>query len=441
MTEQTENGESPFLSNAKVDEENWTQVEKVEEDGEESPSNNNDNNTESVATAVVEGDDEEPDEEGQEVPISGSESNNNNTESPLDIPTGNDDPVAVAAAADEKKSIDSPVKRVSRQVLERASASMRQVQGHVGQAMQKAGPSVRQVMEKAGPSVRQAMEKVGPSMRQLGEQVGQVTAQKSRELSVGTQMAVAAATASTAHTLNQIGSHPMEQDETTGQHKVKGEKTDGFITGIHDYGIQGLSIVGFLAAVISMILIEAHLVDFTSLLTMILCPLIFWQKIQLKSLGGMRGQQNSLRDKVNTLTNENAKLTSSIDVMEQQVEQYVFIYLYLYVYIYTYIYIYICVCVCVFLFCVACMLCVPFVCLFVCVFLTTRVGWFLGVVVLGRLPYQEEERNRDQGVCLVCVRGKKRDKPHNDLTWRPPPLSLSLAVLLLVFCLLFPRHV
>ena len=410
MTEQTENGESPFLSNAKVDEENWTQVEKVEENGEESPSNNNDNNTESVATptAVVEGDDEEPDEEGQEVPISGSESNNN-TESPLDIPTGNDDPVAVAAAADEKKSTDSPVKRVGRQVLERASASMRQVQGHVGQAMQKAGPSVRQVMEKAGPSVRQAMEKVGPSMRQLGEQVGQVTAQKSRELSVGTQMAVAAATASTAHTLNQIGSNPMEQDETTGQHKVKGEKTDGFITGIHDYGIQGLSIVGFLAAVISMILIEAHLVDFTSLLTMILCPLIFWQKTQLKSLGGMRGQQNSLREKVNTLTNENAKLTSSIDVMEQQVEQYVFVYLYFSVYIYTYIY----VCVCFsFVSLVCCVSCL-FVC--VCVFNnTSRLVFFGGGGGggggVGEVVQRQSRRRKKQRPWCVCVCARKETR-------------------------------
>ena len=249
-------------------------------------------------------------------------------------------------AGESMRQVQEKAGESMRQVQEKAGESLRTVQQHVGKAHEKAGQSMRQVQEKAGQSMRQvqekageslrnfqqhvghALERAGPSMRQMGEQVGQmvqqvgqVTAQKSRELSLGTQLAVAAATASTSHTLSQIGSHPLEADEETGNHKVKGEGTDGLITGLHDYGVQGLSVMGFLSALVSMILIVGHLVDFSSLLTMVLSPLVFWQKTQLKALGGMRGQQNALLEKVNTLTMENSKLTESIDTMEQQVQQ------------------------------------------------------------------------------------------------------------------------
>ncbi|KAL7573365.1 hypothetical protein ACA910_011725 [Epithemia clementina (nom. ined.)] len=229
-----------------------------------------------------------------------------------------------------------------RQVTDKASASMRQVKDKAGASMRqvtekasasmrhvtdKASASMRQVSDKASASMRQVKEhvgqtlqKAGPSVRQMTQQVSQVTVQKSRELSLGTQMAVAAATASTAHTFGQIGSHPLEEAED-GRHKVKGESTDGWVTGAHEYGIQALCVIGFVSALTSMILIVGHLSDICSLLTMVICPMVFWQKTQLKSLGGMRGQQNALREKVNTLTAENSKLSSSIDTMERQVEQ------------------------------------------------------------------------------------------------------------------------
>mmetsp|Transcript_1641 Transcript_1641/g.2354 ORF Transcript_1641/g.2354 Transcript_1641/m.2354 type:complete len:405 (-) Transcript_1641:52-1266(-) len=162
--------------------------------------------------------------------------------------------------------------------------------------------------------IRPALEKAGTSVRKVTE----VTAQKSREISFGTQLAVAAATAHASHTVSQIGSNPLESDQG-GSHKVKGESTDGFVTGFHQYGIQGLSVVAFVSGVCSMFLVVAHVVDFSSLIMMGIAPLVFWQKTKLQQLGGMRGQQNLLRDKVNALTMENGKLTASIDEMEVQV--------------------------------------------------------------------------------------------------------------------------
>ena len=127
-------------------------------------------------------------------------------------------------------------------------------------------------------------------------------------MSLGTKMAIAAATGST---LNQIGNDDEDvKDEDTGP-------------GMKSYGIHGLSIVGFGSAIASMFMISGIWVGFTSLFTIALSPLAVWQRVQLDSLGGMRGQQNALRQKVNNLTSENNKLTSSIDDFEQQVEKYV----------------------------------------------------------------------------------------------------------------------
>lgn len=184
----------------------------------------------------------------------------------------------------------------------------------------KAGESVKQIHQATAESVGRFKDGAGQHLSKAGESMKQVTqaaGNKTRELSFGTQLAVAAATAHASHTVSQIGSNPLESDEQG--HKVKGEGTDGFITNIHQYGIHGLSVVAFVSGLASMIMVVAHIVDINSLLMLVLSPLVFWQKTKLQALGGMRGQQNLLRQKVNALTVENGKLTNSIDEMEAQV--------------------------------------------------------------------------------------------------------------------------
>jgi len=207
---------------------------------------------------------------------------------------------------------------------------------HIRPALQKAGESVRQISEATKLKTAEITEATKKKTAEIAEATKKKTAEfhaaasaktrefhaaasaKTRELSIGTQIAVAAATAKTSHTISQIGSHPLETHED-GSVKVKGEGNDGIITGVHAYGIQGLAVVSCVSALLSLVMVMAHLVDFMSLLLLVLSPLVFWQKTKLKELGGMRGQQNALREKVNTLTVENNKLTDSIDTMESQV--------------------------------------------------------------------------------------------------------------------------
>lgn len=210
----------------------------------------------------------------------------------------------------------NPVKKLGAKLQESArklTASSRQIhETHIRPKLQQAGASVRLITE---------------TTKQKTREITAATAQKTRDLGLTTQLAVAAATAKTSHTLSQIGSNPLEHDVEIGdaeggrRHKVKGEATDGFVTHLHQYGVQGFCVIAFVSGVVSLVLVVAHLVDFSSLFLMALAPLAFWQKTQLKSLGGMRGQQNELREHVNKLTSENGKLKTSIDQMEEQVAE------------------------------------------------------------------------------------------------------------------------
>ena len=58
-----------------------------------------------------------------------------------------------------------------------------------------------------------------------------------------------------------------------------------------------------------------------SVMTMTMTPFCAYQKRELNELGGMRGQQNQLRQSVNQLQTENNILTTSVDQLELNVNQ------------------------------------------------------------------------------------------------------------------------
>ena len=180
--------------------------------------------------------------------------------------------------------------------------------------------------------VRPLLGNLGTSFKQAGDatvaksrEIGDFTVTKSREIGIGTTMAAAATVAHTKHTLSQIGSNPTETT-ADGQVVVKGEENDFLVEGgnvLKAHGIQAVAAGGGVAALITMILLQGQLIDIASLATVILAPLVFWQKMQLNALGGMRAQQNALRHSVNRLTTENGKLSEANTQLEAKVDGYV----------------------------------------------------------------------------------------------------------------------
>jgi ATP-dependent protease ClpP protease subunit len=73
------------------------------------------------------------------------------------------------------------------------------------------------------------------------------------------------------------------------------------------------------SSVTTMALTQGHVVDAASYSTAALAPYAAYQKHKLQGLGGMRGQQNSLRQNVNELQQENNHLAASVDQLEVQV--------------------------------------------------------------------------------------------------------------------------
>lgn len=138
-------------------------------------------------------------------------------------------------------------------------------------------------------------------------------------LGLGTKIALASTLAKTQHTISEIGSNPLETNEA-GETVVKGEGDDFFITNVHQYFIQAVAVFGGATALITMVLLEGQLIDIASLGTMLLAPLVFWQKMQLNKLGGMRKQQNELRHSVNRFTVENNKLQEANTQLEKEVD-------------------------------------------------------------------------------------------------------------------------
>ena len=144
------------------------------------------------------------------------------------------------------------------------------------------GAGLRPFLEQAGTSFRKVRDVSAAKTRALGA----ATVETTRSLGLGTQLAAAATLAHTQHTLAQIGSNPLETN-ADGQVVVKGEENDGWVTGLHANMIQLVAIAGGLAALVSMVLFQGHLIDISSLATIILAPLVFWQKMELDKLGGM----------------------------------------------------------------------------------------------------------------------------------------------------------
>jgi len=194
---------------------------------------------------------------------------------------------------------------------------------------------VRPLLEQAGNSLRKVTEvsaaksrELGDSLRKVGDvsvaksrEIGAATAEKSRSIGIGTQMAAAAAVANTKHTISQIGSPPIEKTDD-GEHVIKGEENDWLITSfIMHHLIQSLSVIGGVAALTAFILMEGRLIDMASFITIILAPLVFWQKMQLNALGNMRGQINEMRSTVNRLKVENSKLEDANTQLESQVDE------------------------------------------------------------------------------------------------------------------------
>lgn len=191
---------------------------------------------------------------------------------------------------------------------------------------------VRPLLGNLGTSFKQAGDAMGTSFKQAGDatvaksrEIGDFTVTKSREIGIGTTMAAAATVAHTKHTLSQIGSDPTETT-ADGQVVVKGEENDFLVEGgnvFKAHGIQALAAGGGVAALITMILLQGQLIDIACLATVVLAPLVVYQKMQLNELGGMRAQQNALRHSVNRLTTENGKLSDANTQLEAKVDRYV----------------------------------------------------------------------------------------------------------------------
>jgi hypothetical protein len=225
-------------------------------------------------------------------------------------------------------------------LLTQAGDSLLKAKEHTLLKSKQAGDAMRHATEQTlaktqefGQRTAQASREIGSATLAKSQELGLATVVKSRALGLatvqgtrsmgtGTQMAAAATLAQTSHVIGQIGSDPVERD-ADGKPMIKGEGNDFFVTHLHAYGVQAVAVIAGVAALVTMVLLEGHLLDLASLGTMLLAPLVFWQKMQLKALGGLRGQVNDMRQMVNRLTVEINGLTGANDALATQVDGYV----------------------------------------------------------------------------------------------------------------------
>jgi len=121
---------------------------------------------------------------------------------------------------------------------------------------------------------------------------------------------------SVSNFVTDVGETPVDADGT-----VEGGQTDEFHGSIRP-GLMDLAAVGgFGASVASLMFTNSHLVDAASFTTAALAPYAAYQKHNLQRLGGFRGQQNSLRQHVNKLSDENTGLSTRVDKLETQVDK------------------------------------------------------------------------------------------------------------------------
>lgn len=223
-----------------------------------------------------------------------------------------------------------------RPLLEQAGTSLRKVTDTTLQKSRELGDSLRKATDttlqttlqksrQLGDSVRAATDSTLQKSRQIGtatvvksRQIGTATMQGTRSLGLGTQLAAAAAVAKTQQTIASIGADPVETTPD-GKVVVKGQESDAIVTSVWSHAIQVVAAAGGLVALVTMVLLEGQLIDIASLATVILSPLVFWQKMKLNALGGMRTQQNILRASCNRLTVENNHLADSNNRLEGEV--------------------------------------------------------------------------------------------------------------------------
>jgi hypothetical protein len=205
-----------------------------------------------------------------------------------------------------------------------------QTQRAVGPALEQAGKSVSTTVEQAGSSLSTTVAAVHRSASDLSQAAGdhtralsQAAGDNARGLSMATQVAALTTLQATKQSLASIGSNPLTRDADTGETVVKGEKTDGVVTNVAMIPVAAVTSIGLVSGMVSFFMISAQLVDLASITLMIFAPYVAYQKWQLSSLGGLRGQQNRLRKSANRLSEQNGVLKRSMDHLEAQVKRYV----------------------------------------------------------------------------------------------------------------------
>lgn len=118
------------------------------------------------------------------------------------------------------------------------------------------------------------------------------------------------------HKIATIGESPQNDDGS-----IQGNDDDALIHKVHPGIMDAVALLGIGGCLATMVMTDGHTVDAASLLTMTMTPFSAYQKRELNELGGMRGQQNQLRQSVNQLHTENNILASSVDQLEVNVNQ------------------------------------------------------------------------------------------------------------------------
>jgi hypothetical protein len=189
----------------------------------------------------------------------------------------------------------------------------------VGPALAQAGTSVGTTVAAVHQSASDLGRAAGDHTRALGEAAGD----NARGLSLATQVKVLTTLQATKQSLATIGSNPLIKDEDTGETVVKGETTDAIVTNVAMVPVAAVAATGLISGMVSFLTISAQLVDLASITLIMFAPYVAYQKWQLSSLGGLRGQQNRLRKSANRLSEQNGVLKRSMDHLEAQVKRYV----------------------------------------------------------------------------------------------------------------------
>lgn len=118
------------------------------------------------------------------------------------------------------------------------------------------------------------------------------------------------------HKIATIGESPLNDDGS-----IQGSDDDALIHKVHPGIMDSVALLGIGGSLLTMVLTNGLVVDAASVMTMTMTPFCAYQKRELNELGGMRGQQNQLRQSVNQLQTENNILTTSVDQLELNVNQ------------------------------------------------------------------------------------------------------------------------